>query len=159
MTSFSLFWHLSPLSSLSSPSLSRWLPMSIQLISNRLYWQDWSILMVPKLYKKREKNMLHYICLSMSSSLRSLSASPLSPCQRAITAASRKCKLSPSFLHIFLSPSPDWVFFSLLSICKIPQIEIFYLSFPLEMKRQQYGWIGSYIFASFSSPPSYTLFP
>lgn len=52
---FPLFWHLSPLSSLSSPSLSRWLPLSIQLISNRLYWHDWGILMVPKLYEEKEK--------------------------------------------------------------------------------------------------------
>lgn len=52
---FPLFWHLSPLSSLSCPSLFRWLPLSIQLISNRLYWHDWGILMVPELYKKRGK--------------------------------------------------------------------------------------------------------
>lgn len=98
--------------------------------------------------------MLHYVCLSMSSSLNCLSASPLSPCQRAIIAASRKRKLSPSSLAISLLLCLG--IFLLLSICKRPQTEIFYLSFPLEMKRQQYRWIGSYgvyIFACFSSYP------
>lgn len=97
---FPSFWHLSPLSSLSSPSLSRWLPLSIQLISNRLYWHDWGILMVPELYKKEEKNMLYYNCLSVSSSLRSLSASLLSPCQRAAHVASTEHKLSPTSSHV-----------------------------------------------------------
>lgn len=128
----------------SSLSLSRWLPLSIQLISNRLYWHNRGILMVPKLCKKEKKNMLYYICLSMSSSLRSLSASLLSPCQRTITAASRKSKPSPTSSPIFLSPSSVWVFFHLLSTCKSPEMEIFYLSFLLEMKRHQYRWIGGY---------------
>lgn len=115
--------------------------------------------------------MLHYICLSMSSSLRSLSASPLSPCQRAITAASRKTQTISFLLAHLPQPLLRVGIFPPLSTCKSPKTEIFYLSSPLEMKSRQYGWIGGYgvyIFACFSSstlflfvsphwPPSFSL--
>lgn len=114
--------------------------------------------MVPKLYKKEKKNMLHYICLSMSSSLRipTLSLAECNHCSQQKTQ-------TISFLLVHL-PQPLLCLgiFPLLSTCKSPETYIFYLSFPLEMKRFQYGWIGGYgvyIFACFSSPLSFPLFP
>lgn len=121
--SFSLYWHLSPLSFLCSLSLSHWLPLSIQLISNRLYWHDWGILMVPKLYKKRGENMLHYICLSMSSPLRIPTLS-LPVC----THCSQQKTQTISFLPARL-PQPLLCLgiFRLLSTCKSPETKIFFV--------------------------------
>lgn len=111
-----------------------------------------AFLMVPKLYEKKRKKKNHAALYLPLHVFLASQPSPLSPCQRAITAASRKRKLSPSFLPIFLSPPPLFGYFFLYcpSVRALKQ-RFFDLSFPLEMKRRQYGWFGSYIFACFSS--------
>ncbi len=113
--------------------------------------------MVPKLFQKREKNMLHYICLSMSSSLRipTLSLPACNHCSQQKTQ-------TISFLVAHL-PQPLFCFgiFPLLCTCKSPETCIFYLSFSLEMKGASMDRLEAtvYIFACFFSPLSFCLFP
>lgn len=103
-------------------------------------------------------------------SLCSLSASLLSSCRCATTASNRKTQTASFLLTHLPQPLLCLGIFPLLSTCK--SSEIFYLSFLLETKRHQYGWIGDYLasllvpslrppsqlVSSFGLPPFLSLF-
>lgn len=132
---------LTAFSHLSSPSLSHWLPLSIQLISNRLYWHDWGILMMPKLYKKRKKNMLH-LCLScllhfpgfVHPSGLSASVQTPQPAKKTQTISFLSNRTQPLLCLGLLS----WPSVSALK-------QMFNFSFLLEMTKHQNEWIGVFM--------------
>lgn len=100
--------------------------------------------MVPKLYKEEGKKTCCIISASPCLPRFPASAFPhsLPASVQSLQPEEHANYLLPP-LPIFPSPSSVWIFFFYCPSVS-PETEIFYLSFPLEMKRCQYGWIGGY---------------